>query len=792
MFHGKWMKICSLLCVFFLVVELFNFPRAQAADPWVNKADVSWIDSSKKLVAFTFDDGPVGTAPTASSQRIMDVLERYGMHCTYFYWGEKINDSNIDEIKRAYSIGCELGNHSFTHPYLTQMNASQIQEEISKTNAWLEPISGNAVTLVRPPYGSTNNTVQQAAGAPLINWSLDSGDWNNGNYDSVLRTVCNGIQDGSIILFHQTYDFTAQAIETLVPELIEQGYEIVSVSELMKMKGIELKAGTVYTNQAVGKPNVIENADHEHVYQDIVTAPTCTERGYMTHKCTVEGCKKVVVDTYVDALGHDWDEGKITTPATEQSAGLTTYTCARCGEIKTKRIPRIGATVPDDIDFTDPASADRFEIVNKDVTAIREGEGLYMITTKNAFEPCNDQLSGDAATTPKDLVLVPVEGDWQATLKFNFSTGSASNGYYQFFGFYAMADYNNCVGIRGGDGAFQNFLRVGGELAADTADLNSTPGFSAAGTYWFRVRKEGTTYTCYRSSDGEDFTEIFSYDDTGIEADKLAIDAYTGMTEGYIFMVDSLTFEDVHVHNYVADVTAPTCTEGGYTVYTCACGSRYVADEVPALGHDFVNGKCSRCDEKDPDYVCNGGDDCPAKDFTDSPKLGTWAHEGVDYCIEKGYMNGISDAIFKPNGTVTRGQLVTILYRIAKEPDISTEKSFTDVVPDRYYTDAVLWAAENDIVNGYNDGTFKPESPISREQIPTILYRYAGSPVASGTLDFPDADKTGSYAKDALIWATQEGLITGVKTTEATLLNPKANATRAQIATIIMRYLESL
>ena len=253
--------VCSLLCAALLLAGLLTglAPTAQAAagDVWENKADVSWIDSSKKLVAFTFDDGPVGTAPTASSQRIMDVLERYHMHCTYFYWGEKINDSNIDEIRRAYSLGCELGNHSFTHPYLDRMQASQIREEIGKTNALLAPISGNEATLIRPPYGNVNNTVSNSVNAPLINWSLDSGDWNNGNYTKVVNQIRNNIKDGDIILCHQTYDFTAEAIETLIPELVEQGFVIVSVSELMKMKGVEMTVGTVYTNQARNKPNVV-------------------------------------------------------------------------------------------------------------------------------------------------------------------------------------------------------------------------------------------------------------------------------------------------------------------------------------------------------------------------------------------------------------------------------------------------------------------------------------------------------------------------------------------------------
>ena len=262
-------RILSMICVVSMLMAMFSFyaPVAQAADPWENKADVSWIDPSKKLVAITFDDGPVGTAPTASSQRIMNVLEKYGLHCTYFYWGEKIDDDNINEIRRAYSLGCELGNHSFTHPYLTNMNADQIKNEIRKTNDLLSPISGNEVTLVRPPYGSTNGTVSANVGAPMINWSLDSADWNNGNLNTVLNNLRRGIKDGSIVLCHQTYDFTAQAMEILIPELIEQGYLVVSVSELMKMKGVTMTAGTVYTNQAENKKNITNNG-----YENLVAA----------------------------------------------------------------------------------------------------------------------------------------------------------------------------------------------------------------------------------------------------------------------------------------------------------------------------------------------------------------------------------------------------------------------------------------------------------------------------------------------------------------------------------------
>ncbi len=196
---------------------------------------------------------------------------------------------------------------------------------------------------------------------------------------------------------------------------------------------------------------------------------------------------------------------------------------------------------PPDIDFTDPASADRFTVVNQASTEIKAGEGLYMVTTKDAFEPCNGQVS---TFEPKDVVEIPMEGDWTATLRFVFDPSGSANGYYQFFGFYAKAgdDYNNLVGIRGGDGALQDFIRKDGEVTAEGS--TSAPGLVDPTTYWYRIKKAGTTYTCFRSEDGENFDEMFSFKDTGIEANALVIDAYTGMTEVYAFYVENLSFKE--------------------------------------------------------------------------------------------------------------------------------------------------------------------------------------------------------------------------------------------------------
>ena len=286
-------------------------------------------------------------------------------------------------------------------------------------------------------------------------------------------------------------------------------------------------------------------SDHEHTFVATVVPPTCTEVGYTRNVCTHEGCGRVTTTNSVPALGHLWDEGKVTLPPTETTTGVMTYTCTRegCNAIRTRRIPRIGATCPDSIDFTDPASADRFELVNPASTTIQDGKGLYLVSTKDGMEPANGQLSGDAATTPKDLVKIPVEGDWIATMKFKFDQGG-SQGWYEFFGFYVMDDYNHAAGIRGGDGAIQDFLRKGDSLVADTNGVKTSTGLKSADIHWFRIAKEGDSYICYWSTDGETFTEIFGYENTGINGDYLMIDAYSGMATGYNYTVEYLDFEE--------------------------------------------------------------------------------------------------------------------------------------------------------------------------------------------------------------------------------------------------------
>ena len=179
--------------------------------------------------------------------------------------------------------------------------------------------------------------------------------------------------------------------------------------------------------------------------------------------------------------------------------------------------------------------------------------------------------------------------------------------------------------------------------------------------------------------------------------------------------------------------------------------------------------------------------------FTDVNE-GDWFHDAVRYVYENGLMDGVGDGQFAPNATTTRAQLVTILYRLAGEPDVSGDVGFTDVAPGLWYTDAVAWEAQKGIVNGISETEFAPSGDLTREQLATILFRYAESAgydvSASADLSgFPDAGDIQSYATEALSWAVAEGLLQGF---EDDSLQPQSTATRAQIATILMRFCEGV
>ena len=183
----------------------------------------------------------------------------------------------------------------------------------------------------------------------------------------------------------------------------------------------------------------------------------------------------------------------------------------------------------------------------------------------------------------------------------------------------------------------------------------------------------------------------------------------------------------------------------------------------------------------------------PTEPFVDVNE-GDWFYDAVVYAYQNELMDGVGGNRFAPNSETTRAQLVTILYRLEGEPEVSGTSGFTDVEAGTWYTDAVAWAAANGIVNGTTDTTFAPGEDITREQLVTVLYRYAEAKGydVSARVDlsaYPDANQIQSYAAESVAWAVAEGLIQGF---EDNTLRPAGNATRAQIATILMRFCEGV
>lgn len=189
------------------------------------------------------------------------------------------------------------------------------------------------------------------------------------------------------------------------------------------------------------------------------------------------------------------------------------------------------------------------------------------------------------------------------------------------------------------------------------------------------------------------------------------------------------------------------------------------------------------------DGLCDGGVNCPSRGFTDVNFTGDY-HYGIDFMVSNGYMNGTSATAFSPDLPMNRAMLVTILYRLAGEPAVSGSNVFTDVKESDYFYKAVLWASSNGITTGTSATTFSPADHLTREQIAAFLYRYAqfagkDTSARDSLSKYTDAGTISTYATEAMQWAVGSGIINGVT---STTLQPKANATRVQIAVMVWRF----
>lgn len=200
------------------------------------------IDPSKPMVALTFDDGP----SIKSTTRILDTLEKYNVHATFFDLGSLML-RYPDIVKREAKLG-EVGTHTYSHKNLNKLSVEELAEELRLSREAYQQVLGYEPKLLRPPYGSCNVNVRAGiTDMAIINWNVDSLDWKYRNKDLTLNEIDKfGNLDGKIILMHSIHNETADAVEVLVPDLLDRGYQVVSVSELAYYKGYKLETGTMY------------------------------------------------------------------------------------------------------------------------------------------------------------------------------------------------------------------------------------------------------------------------------------------------------------------------------------------------------------------------------------------------------------------------------------------------------------------------------------------------------------------------------------------------------------------
>ena len=198
------------------------------------------IDKSKKMIALTFDDGP-----NYNTSKVIDVLNKYDIKATFFVLGSRaINNKDI--LKKMADSGMEIGNHTYNHLLLTKYDENKIRSEIEDTSEVIYSATKKRPKLLRPSYGSVNNKIKKVANMPIIIWDIDTLDWKYHNSKSITSRVVNKVRDGDIILMHDIYSASLNALSNIIPILQDNGYEFVTIDELFYYKGISLENSKVY------------------------------------------------------------------------------------------------------------------------------------------------------------------------------------------------------------------------------------------------------------------------------------------------------------------------------------------------------------------------------------------------------------------------------------------------------------------------------------------------------------------------------------------------------------------
>lgn len=224
--------------------------EANEEDTAVDKVLDYEIDPTKPMIALTFDDGP----NTTTTNQVLDLLQKYGVRASFFLIGSNITDESAEAVKRAYDMGCEIDNHSRTHSYMNEMSAEDIAAEVQFVSDKVEEITGQPTLFFRPPYIAVSDTMYQNIDMPFI-CGAGCDDWDASvDVDTRVKRIQRQARDGLIILLHdaQGNDQTVEALDILIPDLLEKGFQFVTVAELFEAKGIAISGEDTNLYTTVG------------------------------------------------------------------------------------------------------------------------------------------------------------------------------------------------------------------------------------------------------------------------------------------------------------------------------------------------------------------------------------------------------------------------------------------------------------------------------------------------------------------------------------------------------------
>lgn len=490
--------------------------------------------------------------------------------------------------------------------------------------------------------------------------------------------------------------------------------------------------------------------------------------GYGPHSGGAANCTQQAVCTIcgtaygaLDPNGHDWSAWAVTTPATTSAAGVETRTCKRdASHTETRDIPKLTPAPSGGGSSGGSSSAPAITVPvsgSGDTVHVSASVSGSTAEVKEIKRTELDKIGTDSA------VVIDLSGLNKGVTGVTLSTNTIDS-----------------ICKTEADGVTVKLPSA--ELRVDRQTLAAVTEQAAGSKVRLVVEPDSTARGTMTAAQKSTLAGM---------KNAAALEAY-------------FVSNDKRIHDFKGgsvELSIPYRAEGAIRAWFLKedgtrepVSTRYDKENAQLILHHFSHYVIEELDSSAAYTVCAKDDSCPLGAFGDLTAT-AWYHDGVHYCIENGLMQGVSTASFLPNGSTTRAQLVTILWRLEGSPAPVSAADFSDVADGAWYAGAIRWAAGCGVVKGYDNGCFGPNDAVTREQMVTILYRYAqykGYDVSIGEdtniLSFNDALTVSGYSIPAMQWACGSGLMTGAQRDGGMALAPRDTTTRAQTATLLMRF----